>query len=132
MDDRSYYVIRFEDKMSYHIGANRVKTEGTIYIDALNFGVKKINYLATLVTGASAIKLYELTVEYVLKGYKYYLNYISYNTLLRTPGFVFTGAVTDNHELTLAFSRDLNAKKRLFLKILTLPMTVSGNRLNRA
>ncbi len=109
MDGRPYYIIPFEDKVSYYKGANHVEAEGTIYIDATNLGVKKIHYLTQLISGNNARKLYELTVEYVLREHRYCLNYISYNNLFRTSGFAFNGAGLEDGKLVLAFTRDLDS-----------------------
>ena len=108
MNGRRYFVIPFEDIMKYHTGTYRVRAEGTIYIDFDNLGVKKLNYRATLVTGTYAKKLYELNVEYALKGQKYYLNYISYNNLFETSGFTFNGAGIEENNLVLSFTRDVD------------------------
>jgi hypothetical protein len=111
LNDRPYYVISFKDINNYTIGVERITMNGTIYIDAENYGIKKINYLATLHSSIKTKKLYELNVEYQQEGDKYYLHYISYNNLFKTSSFACTGAVLRNDTLELAFNRKLKMQK---------------------
>ncbi|GAH65635.1 unnamed protein product, partial [marine sediment metagenome] len=66
LSDRPYYYITFEDNRKYTTGINRISTRGTIYIDALNYGIKKINYRATIDKETNRQKLFELSLEYKL------------------------------------------------------------------
>ncbi|HYX08823.1 MAG TPA: hypothetical protein VE912_18970, partial [Bacteroidales bacterium] len=108
MDDQLYYVIPFVDKVNYARGINQVKMHGTIYINADDFAVKKVNYQADIKTGLSSKKLYELNVEYAKTDKKYYLHYISYNNLFKTKAFAFISAKIDDDVLVLNFNRLLN------------------------
>ncbi len=117
LNDRLYYVIPFVDRVNYARGISQVKMHGTIYINADDFAVKKINYQADIKTGLSSKKLYELNVEYAKLDDKYYLHYISYNNLFKTKAFAFSSAGFNDNTLILGFNHLLNpdfqAKNRL-------------------
>jgi hypothetical protein len=108
LNDRPYYVISFIDNVNYRVGIDRINMNGTIYIDAENYGIKKINYLATMHSSVKTKKLYELNVEYSLREGKYYLDYISYNNLFKTSSFAFTRAAFREDTLVLTFSREIS------------------------
>jgi hypothetical protein len=106
--ERPYYYITFQDNQKYTIGTNRVTTIGTIYIDAFNYGIKKINYRGTLDKGINRQKLFELSLEYKLVNDKYLLNYLSFNNLFNTRNFVFKNAALYEDQLRLIFNRPVN------------------------
>jgi len=110
LGERPYYYITFDDKMKYTIGNNRVTAKGTIYIDALNYGIKKINYRTTLDKGTNRQKLFELNLEYKLTDNIYFLHYLSFNNLFNTRNFVLQSTGMYGDKLALYFNQPINYK----------------------
>jgi len=51
LQERPYYSIEFRDKMAAAKGQTRIVSEGKIFVDALNHGIKKLNYKVSTITG---------------------------------------------------------------------------------
>ena len=108
LGDRPFYFIAFVDNRKYTIGISRITTRGVIYIDALNYGIKKINYRATTDNGTIQQKLFELSLEYRLVDSTYLLHYLSFNNLFKTRNLQFTSSSIYDDKLRLFFSKSLN------------------------
>lgn len=87
LDERPYYRIPFRNRYDNHVFIARVYATGTIFIDALNFGIKKISYRGIAERAGRSSKLFELNLEYRLEDELYYLNYLSFNNLFSTSNF---------------------------------------------
>jgi len=110
LNERPYYSITFQDNQKYSIGIKRVTAIGTIYIDAFNYGIKRINYKGTLDQGINRQKLFELSLEYKLVNEKYFLNYLSFNNLFNTRNFVLKNVAIYEDQLKLIFNKPLYAE----------------------
>jgi hypothetical protein len=108
LEDRPYYCIAFQDNQKYSIGTYRISASGTIYIDVINYGIKKINYKAIIDNGISRQKLFELSLEYKLQGDIYLLNYLSFNNLFKTRNFVMKKTGLYEDKLVLTFNKSVN------------------------
>jgi hypothetical protein len=105
LGDRPYYAITFEDNRKYFYSNYRITANGTIYIDALNYGIKRINYRGTINTGTRKQKLFELSLEYRWTGDTYVLHYLSFNNLFDTRNFALRWTSMDEDRLALIFNR---------------------------
>ena len=108
LGDRPYYYINFKDNKKYTIGINRISLKGTIYIDALNYGIKRLNYRATIDNGVTRQKLFELSLEYRLVDNIYMLHYLSFNNLFQTRNFTLRETSIYDDKLQLIFNKPLN------------------------
>jgi hypothetical protein len=108
LNDRPYYYITFEDNQKYSIGIDRITASGMIYIDAVNYGIKKINYRATIDKGVNRQKLFELSLEYKLVDETYLLHYLSFNNLFNTRNFALKSTGIFEDQLELTFNKPIN------------------------
>jgi len=108
LNDRPFYYITFEDNQKYTVGINRISASGMIYIDAINYGIKKINYKAIIDKGTSRQKLFELSMEYELVDETYLLHYLSFNNLFNTRNFVLKSTGVFEDQLELTFNKPIN------------------------
>jgi hypothetical protein len=108
LDERPFFLISMKDNQKYRSGSNRIYTSGSIYIDALNYGIKRIEYESTMDNGITRRRLFGLNLEYALEDEVYLLHYLSFNNLFYTRNFalVKTGIWKDQVELT--FNRPVN------------------------
>ncbi|MFH0757986.1 MAG: hypothetical protein V2B15_11925 [Bacteroidota bacterium] len=81
MDGRSYYVISFVDNKSPGKNDIDLVSEGVIYIDTRDFGIKRLDYNGFAWRGINRKKIFGLSLEYTLHQDEYYLNYLSFNNL---------------------------------------------------
>ncbi len=105
LDDRPYFSISFEDNQKYTQGVDRISAKGTIYIDALNYGIKRINYRGSIEKGTDKQKLFELSLEYELADSVYFLHYLSFNNLFNTRNFALLSTRLNEDMLELTFNK---------------------------
>ncbi len=108
LDNRPYFFISFEDNRNYTQGVDRITAKGTIYIDAINYGIKRINYRGTIEKVTVKQKLFELSLEYQLMDDRYYLHYLSFNNLFNTRHFALKGTKVYEDKLELSFNRPID------------------------
>ena len=103
--ERPFYSIGFSDNQHFRQGVNSISAEGTIFIDAVNYGIKKIHYRATIDNGTNRQKLFELNLEYSLQDEKYLLHYLSFNNLFYTRNFKLIRMDLIEDKLELSFNK---------------------------
>jgi hypothetical protein len=113
LNDRPYYYITFSDRKYSSWGSTRIFTMGSIYIDALNYGIKKINYQAFAEAGINSQKLFELNVEYEQDHDLYRLNYLSFNNLFMTRNFFLRRKDFQVNIIDLTFNRPCELSEAL-------------------
>jgi len=107
-NDRPYYLITYKDNRKYTVGINRITTSGSIYIDAFNYGIRRISYGSTIDDGNNKRKLFGLNLEYKLEDDVYLLHYLSFNNLFNTRNFAFVQKRIWADMLDLTFSKPIN------------------------
>ncbi|NQU35464.1 MAG: hypothetical protein HQ521_19735, partial [Bacteroidetes bacterium] len=119
LDNTPYYYIDFKDNVGFvYQDEVRIQAEGYIYINAEDYGIKKLSYRVNLDNYIINSKLFEVNVEYKKQADKYYLNYISFNNLFRYKEIQLTNQVIDtiSNCFTLYFNRELNSEMASDLK----------------
>jgi len=81
MNGRSYYAISFVDNKSPGEKGLDLVTEGILFIDTQNYGIKKLSYNGFARKGINRKKIFGLSLEYSLHQDKYFLTYLSFNNL---------------------------------------------------
>ena len=92
LNDTAYYSISFFNKKPITRGNKEIVAEGTIYINTSDSGIKKLSYKTFARDKLGTKKIFDLTLEYKLKGEKYFLNYLSFNNLFMTSNFSIADA----------------------------------------
>jgi len=105
LEDTPYYSIDFRDKKHMKKGTREIICEGTIFISASDYGIKKLNYKAFAQEGYNRTKLFELSLEYRLHEKEYHLNYLSFNNLFMTRNFSISKALLRSEKIELTFNQ---------------------------
>ncbi|MFO7670296.1 MAG: hypothetical protein R6W31_11610 [Bacteroidales bacterium] len=104
LDDTAYYAISFMDKKPLKRGDKTIVTEGTIFIDANDYGIKKLSYAAFAQEGIERKKIFGLNLEYKRHRALYYLHYLSFNNLFMTRNFAISDAYVHEGRVDLTFN----------------------------
>ncbi|MFW6370084.1 MAG: carboxypeptidase-like regulatory domain-containing protein [Bacteroidota bacterium] len=113
LDERPFYAITFKDKLDFQRGRNEFSMTGTIYIDAENHGIKKLNYVANIENGFETAKFYDLNIEYIKSEDQYFLNYLSFNNLFLNQAFVLLEKSINRLGPVMKFSREIGKQRVL-------------------
>ena len=105
LDDTPYYSISFINKKPVKRGNKKIVAEGTVFISALDAGIKKLSYQAFARDEFGSKKIFDLNLEYKLQDSKYFLNYLSFNNLFMTSNFSIADAHFHSDTIDLAFSQ---------------------------
>lgn len=108
LDDRPFFLISMKDNQKYRSGGNRIYTSGSIYIDAYNYGIKRIEYESTMDNGVSRRRLFGLNLEYALENDVYLLHYLSFNNLFYTRNFALVKTGIGEDQVILTFNRPVD------------------------
>ncbi len=105
LDELAYYAISFIDKKPIKKGDKELVTEGTIFINTSDYGIKKLTYAGFAREGDNWLKLFGLNLEYELKEQDYYLNYLSFNNLFMTRNFSMSDAHVHSSTVDMIFNQ---------------------------
>ena len=108
LDDVAYYSISFINKKPIKKGTKLLATEGTIFINTSDYGIKKLTYAGFAREGDQWLKLFGLNLEYELEEQNYYLNYLSFNNLFMTRNFSMSDAHVHGSIVDMTFNQDFD------------------------
>ncbi|MFC2112526.1 hypothetical protein ACFLTA_04585 [Bacteroidota bacterium] len=113
LNQRPYYQISFRNKDYNALTVTKIRTLGEIFIDGLNYGIKKISYQGYAESALERKKLFDLNLEYQWTEGLYHLHYLSFNNLFSTRNFCITRVEFDVDAVLISFNQPYDPEAAL-------------------
>ncbi len=119
-DGRSYFVISFVDNKAPGKNDIDLVTEGVIYIDTRNYGIKRLDYKGFARRGINRKMLFGLSLEYKAHDEKYFLKYLAFNNLF----MIADTTDAEGNPLENTRKREFNQYREFFVRDLETEETL--------